>query len=76
MQNNFILFDETFKFLSKYPNKDLKYVPEECLPQMTPFFNKMFDPESKLTKYFWKIRCQCYKVVEHRKCYILLLKKK
>ena len=45
---------------------ELKYKPDECIPQLTPFFNKIFEPESKTAQYFWKIRCQCFKIVEHR----------
>ena len=45
---------------------DPKYTPEECLPQLTPLFNSMFDPESKLACYFWQFRCKCYQIVEHR----------
>lgn len=45
---------------------ELKYKPDECIPQLTPFFNRIFEPESKTAQYFWKIRCQCFKIVEHR----------
>ena len=36
------------------------------MPQLTPLFNSIFDPESKLASYFWQFRCKCYQIVEHR----------
>ena len=43
-----------------------KYHPEECLPSMTRYIQMVIKPDSKWAKRFWRCRCQCYKIVEHR----------